>query len=253
MVARQVFPTSSQNRMPNNSELLTRRQVALAGGGLSGCTSVMVGRVPRKCMPMQLLAAIDAAGFVGWSVVVDSTQPPLPAYDYFYLAMDGRGRANRRIAFLNFTTAEAAEAFYEILHNRTLPGWGGEPLVVMPADLQGFVANAANWVNCGLQEREYREGKPLFFRPLPTAEEVMATSVLEKRTAVASQANNFSIKDEAYLNGIDEPLRSQHGQTFVNSVSSTASHDHSVLFDRGSAWTTFQVDGKDVTVSFISL
>jgi len=179
-------------------------------------------------------------------------QPPPPAYDYYYLAMDGRGRANRRIAFLNFTTVEAAEAFYNLLHNRPLPGWGGEPLVVMPADLQGFGVNAVNWVNCGLQEREYRAGKPMFFRPLPSAEEVAAESVLETWAVATSEADDFSTKNESYLNGVVEPLCRQRGQTLANSVSSTASHDGPIRLGRGSA-RTFKLDGKDITVSFISL
>jgi len=132
----------------------------MEGVGLSGCTTVMIGRVPRRCKPCQLLDEIHAAGFWG-------------LYDYYYLPMDQRGRTIRRIAFVNLISAEVAERFYRSFHRGTLKGFEDEQaLFVMPADLQGFEANAARWEQSTLDER--RLGcRPLFLH-YPQAQQALA-------------------------------------------------------------------------------
>jgi len=137
------------------------RQAALDGIGLSGCTTVMIGHIPRRCKPIQLLDEVHRAGFWG-------------LYDYYYLPMDQRGRlTNRRIAFVNLVSTEVAERFYRSFHRGTLKGFEDEQaLFVMPADLQGFEANAARWEQSTLDER--RLGcRPLFLH-YPQAQQALA-------------------------------------------------------------------------------
>lgn len=132
------------------------RDIAAQGGGLSNCTSVMIRHIPCKYTQRKLLREIDGAGFSG-------------NYDFFYLPMDPRSHSNRGFAFLNFVTSEIAYEFYRMFHSMKLKHFNSDKVIaVMPADLQGFEANAEHYtVSRTLRRKRVAHSKPLFFRPLP--------------------------------------------------------------------------------------
>lgn len=135
--------------------LLVAREKAASGGGLSGCTTVMIQHIPSKCSQRKLMREINSAGFLG-------------RYDFFYLPIDPRSRMNRGFAFVNFTTAEAAEAFYRKFNSqrfKQLPS--EEALAIMPADLQGYDQNAAKYAASRLSAKRAPHSRPVFFQPLP--------------------------------------------------------------------------------------
>jgi hypothetical protein len=132
------------------------REVAGAGGGLSGCTTVMIRHIPCKYSQRKLMREINSAGFLG-------------RYDFFYLPMDPRSHANRGFAFLNFVVPDIAEDFYRMFHGSRLKHFNSDKVIaVMPADLQGFEQNAVHYAASRvLRRKRATNSKPLFFRPLP--------------------------------------------------------------------------------------
>jgi len=140
-----------------NPAVAAARELAAAGGGLSGNTTVMVRHVPAKYTQQKLMREINSAGFLG-------------KYDFFYLPMQPQSRGNRGFAFVNFATAQAAEAFYAAFHGKRLRHLRSEqPIAVMPADLQGFERNAEHYASLRKvgSRRPLQSGRALFFKPLP--------------------------------------------------------------------------------------
>jgi len=138
-------------------ELIRSRDLALNGGGLSGCTTVMVRHIPGKYTQQKLMREINSAGFLG-------------KYDFFYLPMQMQSRGNRSFAFLNFVSSEAAQAFYNCFHGRRLRHFrAGQPVTVAPADVQGFEENALHYAKMRRAGSRYplHSGHALFFKPLP--------------------------------------------------------------------------------------
>lgn len=139
---------------------------------LLGLTTVMLRNVPLSCEQKDLIDEVHAAGFSG-------------QYDFFYLP--GESHGNRGYAFVNFRSAAAAEAFYQRFHGRTLASSSASsavqeaPLVVLPADVQGFEENAE--AHYAVRLRRRRQGQkhrePLILRPLPPH---LARAELELRT-----------------------------------------------------------------------
>lgn len=140
-----------------DNELLVARDMAARGEGLSGYSTVMVRHIPGKYTQQKLMREINARGFLG-------------KYDFFYLLMQPQSRGNRGFAFINFNAAEDAAAFYQEFHGQRLRHFYPEqPLVVMPADHQGFEANAQHYaaLRSTKGRRSLQGGRALFFRPLP--------------------------------------------------------------------------------------
>jgi len=139
-------------------ELRAARARAAGGGGLGGYTTVMVRHIPYKYPPQKLLGDIDSAGFQGF-------------YDFFYLPSANRKCSNRGFAFINFSHREIAESFYWKFHGMVLSHMDSEKHVsVMPADVQGFEANAEHYASSSEKNgRDVLQYKPIFFRPLPAS------------------------------------------------------------------------------------
>jgi hypothetical protein len=113
-------------------------------------TTVMIRHIPHECSERQVMREINDAGFKG-------------KYDFFYLPLDLRTRANRGFAFLNFEAPAVAQEFYTAFHGTELCNHVAENgLVVLPAQVQGFDRNAAN---CLRERRSH--GRPVFFKALP--------------------------------------------------------------------------------------
>lgn len=127
---------TSDSEFSGNSEaddvVMTRRELAAMGGGLSGLTTVMVRKVPPRYSQAALMAELNRAGFTG-------------SYDFFYLPLAIRSKHSRGFAFINFLEPDLAEKFYRHYHGQFLCKFKEpmtEPLEIVPADTQGFEANA---------------------------------------------------------------------------------------------------------------
>ncbi|CAK0883561.1 unnamed protein product, partial [Prorocentrum cordatum] len=128
--------------------------------GLGGLTTAMVRNLPAKLTQRKLVSVINGSGLLG-------------QYDYVYVPMDSRRHTNRGVGFVNFTTPEAAARFYQTFNNMLLPSGaagGGDhepqaPLAVVPADMQGFEANAAH--HFSVRRPKNAGAQPLFLRALP--------------------------------------------------------------------------------------
>lgn len=139
---------------------------APAGQGLFGKTTVMLRHIPVKLTQRKLMREINSAGFLG-------------RYDFIYLPMDQRSRANRGFAFCNFETPETAMLFFEVFHGKKFRfcekdrGNGEDaekdvPLEVLAADIQGFEGNAEHYVTaCATRRSRHSHSRPLLLRPLP--------------------------------------------------------------------------------------
>jgi hypothetical protein len=87
-------------------------------------------------------------------------------YDFFFLPFNERTRRNRGFAFVNFTDAMVAQRFYSQYHGGFLRSFwedGQEPLRILPADCQGFEANALRVTRAGSESH----GRPMLLRAPP--------------------------------------------------------------------------------------
>lgn len=95
-------------------------------------TTLMVQNLPRHLSQREFLAELDSRGFAG-------------LYDFCHLPMSFDTGRNKGFAFVNLVSVNVAHAFQEALHE--CYSWGTEPLEkalrVVPAEVQGFKANAA--------------------------------------------------------------------------------------------------------------
>jgi hypothetical protein len=138
-------------------EIQAMRHIAAQGGGVSGCTTVMMKDIPLKYTQRKLIREINSLGFMG-------------QYDFLYLPMDSRTHANRGFAFINMVSVEAAEEIYKKLHGQFLRHFSTNAenaISILPADLQGFEENALQYANTINQGKRTGHTKPAFFRPLP--------------------------------------------------------------------------------------
>jgi len=109
------------------------RETAAAGGGLSGCMTVMVQQIPCDYTQNHLMDEISTQGFEG-------------KYDFFSLPHNARNPRNRGFAFINFRAACWAEAFYNRYHGKKFQLFdASKPVTVIPADVQGFEQNVARF------------------------------------------------------------------------------------------------------------
>jgi len=101
------------------------------GDGIDAVTTLMLQNVPRKCTTGVLASELEAS--VGMDVV-----------NFVYLPWDSRGSCNLGIAFVNFTSPQAAQNARSTLSATT---WrclkSPRRMKVLPAYVQGLVANLA--------------------------------------------------------------------------------------------------------------
>jgi len=136
-------------------EILRARQVLENGGGLSGCTTLMIRNIPSRYIQRKLLKEIHAAGYYG-------------QYDFFYLPIDPRTRGNRGFAFINLVNTERAEAFYKTFQGNHLRLFISEQaLLITPANVQGFEENAIHNISAMVRRKRAPHNRPLFLKPLP--------------------------------------------------------------------------------------
>jgi hypothetical protein len=122
---------------------------------VSGCTTLMIKEVPLSYTQRNLMREINLSGFRG-------------KYDFLYLPTDMRKHTNRGFAFINMVSEESAKEFYRKFHNKSLRLFGAEkPILILPADLQGFEENALQYALVGAPQGRRGQTKPIFLRPLP--------------------------------------------------------------------------------------
>mmetsp|Transcript_14120 Transcript_14120/g.40146 ORF Transcript_14120/g.40146 Transcript_14120/m.40146 type:complete len:317 (+) Transcript_14120:90-1040(+) len=103
--------------------------------GLYGRTTIMIRRAPQNLTHRKLVWELNTAGFAN-------------LYDYIYIPLD-RGLLARPMVFVNFTTGDAAEKFYQIFNGRPLrSSCFAEPVFVIPASIQGLAHNLTHHFEC---------------------------------------------------------------------------------------------------------
>lgn len=133
---------------------------------VNGCTTLMIKEVPLSYTQRNLMREINLSGFRG-------------KYDFLYLPTDMRKHTNRGFAFINMVSEESAKEFYRKFHGSALRLFGAEkPIVILPADLQGFEENALQYALVGAPQGRRGQTKPIFLRPLPA----YITAKLDKNT-----------------------------------------------------------------------
>jgi len=154
--------TVAFDQQVSNLNLSKPLKLLPANSSLEGKTTVMVLNVPTTLVQQKLMKRINAAGFLG-------------KYDFFYLPMHPEGGGNQGFAFLNFKTAEAAEAFKLAFDGSRFKKHvnNSQPMAIVPASVQGFDENAAQYIgwlksaSAGGRRVPPAGHAPLFFRPLP--------------------------------------------------------------------------------------
>eukprot|EP00929_Paragymnodinium_shiwhaense_P076863 TRINITY_DN39575_c0_g1_i5.p1 TRINITY_DN39575_c0_g1~~TRINITY_DN39575_c0_g1_i5.p1 ORF type:complete len:659 (+),score=96.45 TRINITY_DN39575_c0_g1_i5:207-2183(+) len=115
----------------------------------TGFTTAMIQQIPMKYTQRRLMKDINQLGFLG-------------QYDFLYLPLDARKDQNRGFAFVNFVFPEAAEEFYQKMHDRTLRHQlMPSTVIVCPAKVQGFAANLAQFDEGNMRDN----GKKPFRKP----------------------------------------------------------------------------------------
>lgn len=128
------------------------REVAGAGGGLSGHVSVMIRRIPFKYTQNKLMGELNSSGF-------------RDTYDFFYLPLDHRHPGNRGFAFINFISPQWAQEFYSKYHGQKFKHFDdGAALSVFPADVQGFQETVNHYFAGGPKKKN--QGEPVILKPL---------------------------------------------------------------------------------------
>jgi len=124
------------------------RERALAGLGLSGCTTVMIRHISTTFTQKDLMQELCTCGCAG-------------VFDFIYVPGDSRRRKNRGIGFVNFTSKKAASEFYKQFHGaKSTQLSNGKEISVTPADLQGYEKNAERFA------REYSAHEEVLNPPI---------------------------------------------------------------------------------------
>jgi RNA recognition motif-containing protein len=113
----------------------------------------MLRNVPQRYTEKGLMMEFNRSGYVG-------------KYDFFFLPVNERAGRNRGFAFVNFSDAEVAQRFYDQYHGNFLRNFmeeGKAPLLILPADVQGFEANALRIT----RDSSKSHGTPVILRALP--------------------------------------------------------------------------------------
>lgn len=160
-------------------DILKAQELAQGGGGLSGYTTIMMRHIPCRYSQGKLAREVNYYGFKG-------------QYDYFYLPMDRRSQSNRGFAFINFLSAEIAEAFYQTFHGKRLQHFNSDKvLMIVPADHQGFEENAAHYLDT-LSHKSASQYKPLFFRSMP--EDLLVQSLQKTMADTSNQGSKLGLQ-----------------------------------------------------------
>lgn len=150
---------------------------AASAPALNGSTTLMIRHVPPKFTQRQLMRELNDLGFAG-------------RFDFLYIPMDSRRRANRGIAFVNFICSDAAENFVHVADGRPLRHPSSQRAVeIMAADMQGFDSNVEHHAEALRNRGDVN--KPLILRRVPAhpaAELSRGDTKVEQRARAAEAA-----------------------------------------------------------------
>lgn len=158
------------------------REIAKAGGGLSGFATVMIQQIPYEYLQSELMIEINNAGFEG-------------TFDFIFLPMCQKRHGNIGFAFVNFLSPIFAERFYRRYHHQKLDCFDATLTVnVLPADVQGFEQSVAHFYSSWHRRKRKRHPAPIVLRPLP--EHLREEGCFEgnSRASVAYEASSSSQK-----------------------------------------------------------
>eukprot|EP00929_Paragymnodinium_shiwhaense_P095453 TRINITY_DN5658_c0_g1_i4.p1 TRINITY_DN5658_c0_g1~~TRINITY_DN5658_c0_g1_i4.p1 ORF type:complete len:877 (+),score=110.10 TRINITY_DN5658_c0_g1_i4:120-2750(+) len=129
---------------------------------LNGRTTVMIQGVPSQYTQRKLMLEVNYRGFMG-------------CYDFMYLPMQPRKNSNRGFAFVNFTTPESAEEFFQALNGKKLHYLNTTSVIgISPAKVQGFEENVVRFAEPqSSSSSRKRHPKPLIFRSMPSMPNAM--------------------------------------------------------------------------------
>lgn len=152
-----------------NTPMNALRERALAGMGLSGCTTVMIRNIPTTFTQKDLMQELCNCRFGG-------------TFDFIYVPADSRKRKNRGIAFVNFTSASAASEFYHGVHGTKSSDLNGaKEIFVTPADVQGYEENVRRFA-AELAAKKEVVNLPILLRPTPQVGPTTALPQIQRRT-----------------------------------------------------------------------
>jgi len=157
---------------------------------IDGLTTLMLRNVPVHYSQSRLMMEINRAGFLG-------------CFDFFYLPKDPRSHKNRGFAFLNFETTDSAKRFYEHFHGQRFQNHEVEEFIcVVPADLQGFEANARRYAST--QPGRRQQSQPVFFKALPMGVQLALphSDIAPTQTLMQQEAEIQSALDYVNTEGV---------------------------------------------------
>eukprot|EP00929_Paragymnodinium_shiwhaense_P039738 TRINITY_DN20838_c0_g1_i1.p1 TRINITY_DN20838_c0_g1~~TRINITY_DN20838_c0_g1_i1.p1 ORF type:complete len:619 (-),score=102.93 TRINITY_DN20838_c0_g1_i1:389-2245(-) len=141
-------------------------------------TTVMLCNLSAEYTQASLLEEINLTGFAG-------------CYDFFYLPIDPVKKLNRGYAFINFIDAPQAWKFAEMYEGRQMNIFNvGKVATVMPAAVQGYLANHAHYANSRVIHGK-KDARPLFFRHGLHPGNAVNYSLLRRRGAPPSCRSNL--------------------------------------------------------------
>lgn len=131
------------------------RDVAKAGGGLSGLTTVMLQQIPYQYMQADFMMEINRQGFEG-------------TFDFLFLPMSQKRHGNIGFGFINFLSSSFAEKFYRKYQGQRLECYDARTTInVVPADVQGFEQSVAHFYSHWQLRKRKRLSVPVFLKPIP--------------------------------------------------------------------------------------
>ncbi|XP_056164803.1 uncharacterized protein LOC115664383 [Syzygium oleosum] len=129
---------------------------------LNGSTTVMIRNIPNQFKRKDLLYILDKHCDEA-NAMADSKEDQ-SEYDFVYLPVDFKTRANKGYAFVNFTNPTGASRMYQAYHNfrweclpiKKLNFRSKKVCEISPAKIQGKVALEWNFKNRAFPCREYQ-------------------------------------------------------------------------------------------------
>ncbi|KAI3419825.1 Phosphatidylinositol 4-phosphate 5-kinase [Psidium guajava] len=129
---------------------------------LNGSTTVMIRNIPNQFKRKDLLYILDKHCEEA-NAMADSAEDQ-SKYDFVYLPVDFKTKANKGYAFVNFTNPTGASGMYRAYHNfrweclpiKNLNFWSRKVCEISPAKIQGKVALACSFKNRAFPCREYQ-------------------------------------------------------------------------------------------------
>eukprot|EP00929_Paragymnodinium_shiwhaense_P019911 TRINITY_DN13427_c0_g1_i1.p1 TRINITY_DN13427_c0_g1~~TRINITY_DN13427_c0_g1_i1.p1 ORF type:complete len:399 (+),score=108.12 TRINITY_DN13427_c0_g1_i1:177-1373(+) len=144
-------PRQGQSKFEGVTGKLSESDIGSPSKEWENVTTVMLCNLSAEYTQASLLEEIDTTGFAD-------------CYDFFYLPIDPVKKTNRGYAFINFVDPPQAWKFAKMYEGRQMNIFNvGKLATVMPAAVQGYLANHAHYANSRVIHGK-KDARPLFFR-----------------------------------------------------------------------------------------